>query len=46
MPRKRHSAEEISRKLRGADVLLDQGKAAAKLTLDKVICKQAAEGNV
>ncbi len=30
MPKKRYSAEEIIQKLRGADVLLSQGKASAK----------------
>ena len=30
MPKKRYNAEEIIHKLRGADVLLSQGKASAR----------------
>ena len=37
MPRKRHSAEEIIAKLRGADVLLGQGKTVAEVARALVI---------
>ena len=53
MSKKRHTAEQIIRKLREAEVLLAQGvtvgevckKLLAEAALDKAILKEAASGN-